>query len=344
MMAVRLVCVLLVTLLSACAWGPWIPGENSWNPPVVVDPASLAHRLALDSPYVDELDCYSRECQQRFRVVVEEPGQLTVTAMMELASQDDQGRMVLEAIDGVVAQAGTGRGLREDAAPLAIRQDVQPGVYFVLLQSVGGHVPYEITATLTPGVTEVAPPLEGMPPPQPEVPRGPGPPMRKPSKVRLPGTAKGSFDPEVVLTGHETFAFPRLARPGDGAPPGTPVEEPADRQIRRYITDQLEMKGFRQARGDEASDLFVTFATSSGARSYFFNFYGLQPFTGTGPLLGPYQYEVGMLVIDVFTPKREVAYSAWVQRGLGPGITPGEKTAEVTRAAVIQLLNGFPPY
>lgn len=345
MMAARLSCFVFAFLLSSCAWDPYIPGENSWNPPVVVDPASLSHRLALDSPYVDELDCYSRECQKRFRVIVEEPGQLTVTAMLELGSQDDQGRMVLEAIDGVIARAGTGRGVRTDAAPLAIRQEVEPGVYFVLLQSVGGRVPYEITASLTPSdVAEVPPPTEGMPPPQPEPPRGPGPPMRKLSKIRLPGRAKGSYDPQVVFTNIETFAFPRLARPGDGAPPGTPVEQPGDRQIRRYIADNLELKGFRQAHGNEASDLFVTFSTSQGARTFFFNFYGFEPFQSTGPLLGPHQYDTGTLVIDVFTPKSEVAYSAWVERGIGPGITPGEKTADLAREAVTQLLAEFPPH
>ena len=345
MLAVRLACVLFALLLSSCAWDPYIPGANSWNPPVVVDPASLSHRLAFDSPYVDELDCYSRECQQRFRVIVEEPGHLTVTAMLELASQDEQGRMVLEAIDGVIARVGTGRGIRTDAAPLTIRQEVQPGVYFVLLQSIGGRVPYEITASHTPGVvTEVQPHSDGMPTGEPDLPRGPGPPMRKLSKIRMSGRAKGSYDPQVIFTGHETFAFPSLARPGDGAPAGTPVEQPGDRQIRRYITNTLELKGFRQARGDEASDLYVTFATSGGARTFFFSYYGFQPFTNTGPLLGPFQYETGMLALDIFTPKKEVAYSAWVERGMGPGITPGEKTAEVTREAVHQLLAEFPPH
>jgi hypothetical protein len=66
--------------------------------------------------------------------------------------------------------------------------------------------------------------------------------------------------------------------------------------------------------------------------------------TGTGPLLGPFQYETGTLVLDIFTTRREVAYSAWVERGLGPGITPGKKTAEVTREAVTQLLTEFPPH
>jgi len=345
MKAARLSCLLIAFLLASCAWDPWIPGANSWNPPVVVDTANLSHRLALDSPYVDELDCYSRECQQRFRVIVEEPGQLTVTVMLDLGSQDEQGRMVLEAIDGVIARASTGRGVRTDAAPLSIREAVEPGVYFVLLQSIGGRVPYEITATHTPGAIDSASPYpEWTPPPQPEVPRGPGPPMRKLSKIRLPGRAKGTYDPQVVLTGSETFAFPRLARPGDGAPPGTPVEQPRDRQIRRQIANNLEMKGFRQAQGSEPSDLFVTFATTQGARSFFFSWYGFQPMTGTGPLLGPFQYETGTLVLDIFTTRREVAYSAWVERGLGPGITPGKKTAEVVREAVTQLLTEFPPH
>lgn len=347
MKAARLSCFLIGSLLAACAWDPFIPGENSWNPPVVVDSANLSHRLALDSPYVDTLDCYSRECQQRFRLIIEESGQLTVTAMLDLASQDEQGRMVLEAITGVIARASTGRGVRTDAAPLTIREPVERGVYFVLLQSIGGRVPYEITATLTPGPVESPEPYvaEGLPPgPSRALPPGPGPPMRQLSKIRLPGQAKGRYDSQVIFTGHETFSFPRNARPGDGAPPGTPVEQPGDRQIRRQITNNLEMKGFRQAQGDEASDLFVTFSTSQGSRTWFFSYYGFQPMTGTSPLLSPWEYETGSLAIDVYTPRKEVAYSASVVRGMGPGITPGEKTAQLVREAVTQLLTGFPPH
>ena len=345
MKAAPLSSLVVVTLLAACAWDPYIPGESSWNPPVVVDPANLSHRLALDSPYVGELDCYSRECKQRFRVVVDEPGVLTVTTAVDLASQDEQARMVLEAIDGVVARASTGRGALEDAAPLSIREEVEPGVYFVLLQSIGGKTPYEITATHRPGaIAEAAPPPELLPPPQPEVPRGPGPPMRKLSKVRLPGRAKGSYDPQVVFTNIETYTFPRHARPGDGSPPGTPVEQPGDRQIRRYIADILDLKGFRQVGAGEDPDLYVTFSTSQGARRFFFTWYGFEPMTGASPLLGPFEYETGSLTIDVFTPKREVAYTAWTERGMGPGITPGDKMAEVTREAVTTLLSEFPPH
>jgi hypothetical protein len=339
--------LLLAGLASACAWNPWIPGENSWNPPVVVDQAELAHRLALDSPYVDALDCYSQRCRQRFRVIIEEPGQLTVTAMMELASQDEQGRMVLEAINGVLTQVSTGRGVRTDAAPLSLRHDVEPGVYFVLLQAIGGHVPYEITATHTPGEVAVARAPEARPelPLVIEEPLGPGPPTPKLTKVKLPGGRSGAtYDPSVIFAGIETFAFPRLARSGDGSPPGTPVEQPGDRQIRRFIAEGLEMKGFRQASGAEESDLVVAFSTTEGARSYFFNYYGFNPVAGLGPV-GLWQYDTGTLVVDIMTRKpTKLAWSAWTTKGLGPGITPGEKTAALVREAVTDVLAEFPPY
>ena len=79
-----------LALVPACAWDPWIPGEGSWNPDIVVDPSQLADQLPLDTRHVDTLSCYTPLCEKRFRIVVPEDGTLAVSLVPELASDDAQ--------------------------------------------------------------------------------------------------------------------------------------------------------------------------------------------------------------------------------------------------------------
>jgi hypothetical protein len=330
-------------LVSACAWGPWIPGQRKWNPEIVVDPANILQQLALEAPYVDELDCYARRCQKRFRLVVDRPGQLTVSAVLELTSQDEQARIVLEATRGVLAQDGTGRGVRTDVSTLAVRNPVEVGTYFVLIQSLGGRIPYELTATLTPGAGPTPPPRAE---PATQVARRP--PDAQPhrfTKVDLGANAGGGYDPTVVFSGRSTFTFRRLPQPGDPVPAGTPLETPGDRQIRRFLVEGLRLKGFRQATGSEKADLLVAFSTGQKSHGYYtipilYQQYG---FIGMGQ-----GFEVdtrGTLVVDIIdTQSGRLAWHAWTTKGIGPGITYGKKTTALVREATADVLAAFPPH
>ena len=51
----------------------------------------------------------------------------------------------------MIGKAATPRGPREDVITLTVSKAVDPGMYFVLLQSVGGTLPYQLTAHLAPG-------------------------------------------------------------------------------------------------------------------------------------------------------------------------------------------------
>ena len=330
-------------LLSACAWDPWIPGQSKWNPEIVVDPANILQQLALDAPYVDDLNCYARRCQKRFRVVVDRPGQLTVTALLDLTSEDQQARIVLEATQGVLAQDGTGRGVRTDVSVISVGSQVEAGTYFVLLQSLGGRIPYELTATLTPSGDPAT-----RPEPEPTVQIAPLPPDRQPlrfTEVEMGFNAGGGYDPTVIYSGLSTFTFPRPSRPGDPVPAGTPLETPRDRQIRRFLVEGLELKGFRQATGSEVPDLVVDFSTGESSRAFSvipmlyrrYDFFDM----GHG-----YQVDTrGTLVVDIVdTQSGRLAWHAWTTKGIGPGITPGEKSTALVREAVGDVLADFPPF
>lgn len=329
--------------LFACAWDPWIPGERNWNPDIVVKPGDLSDQLPLDSRFVDELRCYTRLCERRFRIVVERPGTLAVSLIPELASDDDQARLVLEGILGVLDRASTGRGPRTDVPALAVRAPVDAGIYFVLLQSVGGPMPFQLMARLVPG--------EGVPPAptptpvaQPALPEGP--PLQL-VDVGGQGNVRAGYDPAVPIERLLTFRFPAPVAEDDPGLVGAPLEQPIDRQIRRNLAEALTSRGFRQAAGDESADLIVDFSrgTTNRAFSAIFSIYELYGYgTQTDWAFGDRVETTATLVIDIVDAHSDrIAWHARTTRGLGPGITPGAATDALIRASVTESLAGFPP-
>ncbi len=340
----RLAGAALVAAVFAIAcgitWTPWIPGERSWNPDLVVDPTRLSTQLPLDVPYVDELDCYSSSCQQRFRVALDQPGTLTVSLVPELGTQDARARIVLESIGGVLGQDNSGPGPHPDAVLLAVSRQVDRGVFFVLIQAVGGPMPFELSANFAPGAAPA--PRAVARRPQLEVPPPAGPPPRL-QEVSLRGDAGASFDPAVNFPTIQTFTFPPAPEPE----PGAVLEQPMDRQIRRMIAENLTQKGFVQATGERPADLLVGFYTGARTRrvhdfDMINSFYdGVRPPT-FAPAAGVDTR--GTLTVDILDKRsNRLAWHAWTTRGLGPGITTGERTTALVREAVTHVLSGFPP-
>lgn len=306
----------------------------------MVDPSELAKQLSLDTIHVDELDCYASSCEKRFRIVIDQPGQLTVTAIPELASQDDQARVVLESLQGVLAKAATGRGPREDVPVLSVSKPVDPGMYFVLIQSIGGAMPYQVSAHLTPGAGA---PVKAAPPPK-TVMTSSSPPERLVA-VKLPGNAEGAYDPTVSFVTLRTFAF----RSPDGldaaAPAGTRVEQPIDREIRRYIADELTLRGFQQLSAGANADMSVDFNRRTRNRSLygFTSIYDRYDFGALGWTRGAVDTRSTLTVDIIDTRDGRLAWHAWTTKAIGPGITYGETTTSFVRESVDDVLAGFPP-
>ncbi len=332
--------------VTACAWDPWIPGERNWNPPIVVNPGDLADQLPLDTRHVGELGCYTRLCEKRFRIVLERPGDLAVSLIPELTSNDDQVRIVLEGIRGVLARDGTGRGPHLDVPALAVGQTVDSGIYFVLIQSVGSAIPFQLTARLTPRDD-----IEFEPVPEAEVPPlrtlASDEPAPRLEEVRLAGRASAGFDPAVAFATLHTFRFPA---PPDSDPqqPGMPFEQPIDRQIRRHLAEALEQRGFRQASGREEADLIVDFTRGTTNRAFrgipmLYERYGF----GAGVesfAFGTRTETQATLIVDIIDARSDrIAWHARTSTGMGPGITPGEATDALVRESVMEVLAAFPP-
>ena len=165
-------------------------------------------------------------------------------------------------------------------------------------------------------------------------------------EIDLPGPARGGYDPAVGFDRLRTFAFPRPPAPAGAAPsPGTPLEEPLDRQIRRLLADELTGKGFRQASGAEPADMSVHFRRGATTRTW-----APLPFLYAGydwGTLGPLQPEAvsrGWLAVDIVEAGTgRLAWHARTTRGLGPGVTPGAATTRQLREAISELLLRFPP-
>lgn len=328
-------------LATGCVWGGWIPGERSWNPDIVIEPGDLSDGLALDAPFVGTLDCHARSCQKRLRIIVDQPGQLAVSGVAELASQDDQLSLVLEAPLGVLARASTGRGgPREDAPALAVSHEVERGTYFVLVRSIGGRIPFQLRAHLTPSEQAPAPEkVARVEPPAPE-------PLRKLLPVSLPGGARGGYDPSVPMADLRSFAFGPVPGSSGGARADTSLGSPTDLQIRRLVAEQLTMRGFYQAAGGQPADLLIAFSLRSRNVTYrelspLYERYDFGPFFfGSNDVAGTR----GTLTLDIIDPRaNRIAWHATTTKPIGPGTAIGEGRAELVRQAVTEVLAGFPP-
>jgi len=260
----------------------------------------------------------------------------------ELASAEAQTRLVFEAIEGVLARAGSGRGPRIDLPALAVTAKVDPVVYFVLLESLGGPTPYQLMAHLTPGAGPPAAPV-ARPRPTEE------PPPTLLAIAEPDPSIQAGYDPAVSFPALSSFRFPApTADAGDADRVGAPLEDPLDRVIRRQIADELTRRGFRQAGGGETPDMLVDFSRRAVNRD-FYGLFSLYDRYGFGVdtndwALGERVATRGILVIDIVDAQSErLAWHAVAKTGLGPGITPGAKTESVLRQAVTAALLGFPP-
>lgn len=331
---------LVACFATACVFDGWIPGEKNWNPDIVVGPGDLSESLVLDAPYVGRLDCFSNPCEKRFRVIVDEPGRLTLTGVPRLGSADARMWMVLEAPTGPMARTGTGAGPHEDVPILAITEPVDRGTYYVLLQSIGGPIPYQLRAHWTPGggpVEKPAPPLEPALAPT-------APADLKLVALDLPGNARGGYDPGVPFAELHTFVF-RAPADGDAAP-GTSLGTPIDREVRRLIAETLTFRGFRQGNAREPADLVVDFARSSRNLTYrelspFYDRYDFVPIGFGSPDVVAQRGTLIVEIMDAHTSR--IAWHAWTTQPIGPGTATGQGSFDLARKAVGEVLAGFPP-
>jgi hypothetical protein len=223
-----------------------------------------------------------------------------------------------------------------DPLPLVIRQTVQPGVYFVLVQGVGQSIPFQIAATLTPS--------EGGDP-APRVAGGASEGSSAPPDLEVPeriASAKGlkseaAWDPKADFTSYRTFAFAPVEQGGVGQP----MEEPHHRRIRRALTAELERKGFAAAEFD-AADLWIGFGVGNSTRTWFGLMHPVwfDRWTDDGAHVGAHVYSRGTLSVDIVDPEAQrLIWHSWSSQGL----EPATEELDVIQRAAADALAMFPP-
>jgi hypothetical protein len=287
--------------------------------------------MQLGERLSDTLDCVAN-CNQRFRLVLERGGELEIEMQVSVQGEGELMRLILE---GTAAGVMARRSTLADPRPLVIRQVVQPGVYFVLVQGVGESIPFAIAATLNasedvPVAGRPAAPVvaAGLPP-------GPAIPERVKSERGLGSEA--AWDPTVDFKVYRSFAFAPIEQGGVG----TPMEEPYHRRIRRALATELELKGFARAELDTA-DLLIGFGVGNSTRTWFGMVHPawFDRWADAGAHVGPHVYSRGTLSIDIVDPRAQrLIWHSWSSQGL----EPGTDELDVIQRAAADVLAKFPP-
>lgn len=317
---------LTLVLGSSCAWDPIRLPEK----PRERDPVDAPSDLQLGERLSDTLECATAVCVRRFRIVVPEPGQLTIGARTNIENENELFSMTLESThSGVLGSKTTDT----DPGPLLlVTADATPGTYFLLIRGAGGRIPFTVGSRLERGGVPVA---AAAPNPDIEV--------SKPDLRKLEGGgARGgaAYDPGVDFGAFKTFAFVKRPKPQPGQA-GQPMEEPVERQLRRTIAFDLERKAFIRGEPDTADFLIGVGIGSSTAAWYSRGLpYYFDTWEAGGHIVGTHTYSQRTLVIDILDPKAEkLVWHGWSS----VGVPPLRMRDDVINEIVADVLESFPP-
>jgi hypothetical protein len=337
-----LVCL---SLALGCAFGGYVPQER-------VAPTSEVGRqivnLGMGTRVTSELDCPSGQCRLRYRVLVDRPGILTVQAWGPVGRGPEAGPRLAQLVIEGPAQNVLGVVYADSESPLTVEAHVQPGLHFILVQGLGGHLIYDLSANVSSSgavaMTEQAqrPPVsDTLPPPQ--VPRNQ--PRGSIAQNDVSDGADFAYDPRVEIKGYRRYAFaqdPQAVLEGVAPPDGSNpfIERQVQREVRYYVADL----GFVQTPHEEAELLFSVHVGSRSTtwfsmgptlynRSYDSYF---DSWRGHGAYIRQHTYVDGTLVIDVIdTNTGDLVWHGWTTEP----IALGEDTNQVIKQAVKSVLD-----
>ena len=140
----RVALTILATLsLTACQWYGYTPSEE--------EPPALEVRtvpLDLGKTSHQELNCPAGDCQVRFRMLIDKPGELRVS-LQPRESGDDIGIIIV--LEDSIGRVLDRYNMQDVKPPLIVAGPVQPGPHSVLVQAIGGRLTYDIRAQFRAG-------------------------------------------------------------------------------------------------------------------------------------------------------------------------------------------------
>jgi hypothetical protein len=341
----RAAALLLLACLAApgCQWNSWIPGETRVKS--APSPGDFVP-LYTGMPRQAALDCPAGSCQTRYRIQVEDPGELQLEVVPSLSGDDVGLRVVIQDSAGQVLAQERATG----NASFQVKSEVEPGPHVVLVQGIGGRVGYELTATILRDARRLAQDLMAPEPPVTDV--VPSPPPSSGDRVGDKTAVLGSdsaYDPRVDFSLYRRFAFAERPEEKLKGPPGSSTGNPfLEVQIQREIRFELLRRGFFQAEQAEADFLL---SSHVGARSTTWYSVGPATFSGSydqwydrwalqGAHIRPHSFRNGTLVIDIIdTNTKELTWHGWRT----DPVPPAADAKELIRSIVTDVLDDFPP-
>ncbi len=326
----RLALALVVALsVSACQFEGYTPTET--DPPTLEVPT---FPLALGESSRRELDCPAGNCQVRFRMMIEHPGELFVS-LHPRHSGDNIGIIIV--LEDSIGRVLDRYNMQDEKPPLIVRGSVQPGPHTVLVQAIGGRLTFDIAAQLRVGGPRLAfdRPHRRLQPAAP---------------TRAAYGAGSAHDPRIDFGPLRRFAFAENPEERiDATAPGHSVGNPfRDREIQLALRAELAERGYFESSPAEAD--FLVDLSVDGQSSTLYVFGGLlinhsydyyfQTWNAHGGNVIAHSYAQGTLRIDLIDPKSgELIWHGWSTESIG--VFGDQK--DIIREFVKAVLDTFPP-
>jgi hypothetical protein len=325
-----LVLIVLAALsTTACQWGGYTPAEK---PQAVLEVPTLP--LALGETSHNELDCPAGNCQVRFRMRVEGPGELRVS-LQPRHSGDNIGIIIV--LEDSIGRILDRYNMQDRKPPLIVRSGVQPGPHTVLVQAVGGKLTYDIRAQFRAGgrLLQIEQPAAR--------------PLQPAAPMRPKYGADSANDPNVDFRAYRRYAFAQDPQEQlEAAAPGQSVGNPfLAREIQLGLQAELAARGYDQSSLEEA-DFLVDFS-AGGQSTTWYSVRGVmraEPYDNyfqlwaPGGVLNAHTFQDGTLAIDIIDPKSgDLVWHGWSTEP----VNRFDSDKDIVRSFVKEVLDHFPP-
>ncbi len=321
-------------LAVGCQWYAWEPKEKEI--PLNFEPAAIP--LAPGSTLSQQLNCPDGNCQTRFRVEVDRPGDLRIEVRPQQVNPETSLGVVLEdPIGRVLAR----QSLDGRKPPLRVSSPVQKGPHIALVQAIGGAVSFEISARFRAGGEAAQPWAE--PPPAPAESRLPA-----PHQPRAGSAPTAVYDPKINFHTFRRYAFASEPKSDVQAHSSGTTNAFMDQKIQRVARTELTHRGFTESSVAEADFLLSAHIGSRSTTWYSVRGVAHQDpydryfdmWRGRSGRIVPHTYTDKTVVMDFIDPKTgQLLWHGWTTEAAAPSTD----NTEVLRKAVQKILDKFPP-
>ena len=137
----------LLLSVGGCTFDGYVP------PPPPLKPLAQSEMdiryLPMGKLRTAQLECDRGICRVRYRIVAPSSGEMTVTVKRAAAEKPLPGRIGRVVLEGVGEQTLAIQNADNRTPPFVVSSRVQPGVHFILIQSLNGGIDFKVQATFS---------------------------------------------------------------------------------------------------------------------------------------------------------------------------------------------------